>query len=55
MKKAKIFRADERNLGGRKVITEQMYNHHNVLMNIKPVIKIEEPRPHVNANSESKN
>ena len=42
-----MFNSDLRNLGGRKQITQQMNNHHSKLMNIKPVLKFEAPRPHV--------
>jgi hypothetical protein len=54
MKKAKVFRPNENNIGGRKQITEMIYNHHHTLVNIKPVIKVDPPRQHVDANRPDK-
>merc|ERR1712226_1796304 len=36
----RYFSSDERNSGGRTLITQLLYNHYNALLNAKPTIKI---------------
>jgi len=43
----KEFVPDPRNLGGRKQLIDHMYNHHDALLQMKPILKIEQPRKHV--------
>ena len=33
-----VFKYDDRNLGGRKIIHKHLYNHWDALKNIKPTI-----------------
>ena len=44
------FLCNERNLGGRKVIFDQVVNHFKALQNIKPTITqtLKPPKAHVN-------
>ena len=36
------------------MIIQELYNHHNKLLNIKPTFKFEKPRPHVDAKKRKK-
>lgn len=54
MKKASLS-TNENNMGGRKQITEHMYNHHMALLNAKPTLNTRTtPKPHVNASKKTK-
>ena len=35
---------DQRNIGGRSQITQQMFNHYNALFNAKPTIRLPDSR-----------
>ena len=51
-----ITRPDERNIGGRVAVVQQMKCHHKALMNVKPVTDSHTaPRPHVNKISKQGN
>ena len=43
----KNYGPDPRNLGGRRLIIDNLYNHHVNLCDMKPVMKITKPRAHV--------
>ncbi len=46
-----MFKPSADNIGGRKQITELVFNHHKTLLNTKPTINIHErPRSHVDSN-----
>ena len=40
---------DPRSLGGRNMIIQNMYSHHQKLVKAKPAMKIKKPHPHVDA------
>jgi len=48
------FQSDMRNFGGRNQIEKIMQNAKTKLLNIKPVLKIQSPRPHIKNLSPSK-
>ena len=51
-----ITRPDERNLGGRLTVIEQMRSHHKALMKVKPITNSRTaPRPHINKISKQGN
>ena len=45
----KAFVSDPRNIGGRTQILELMQNHQSSLRQIKPVLRITSPHPHVDS------
>ena len=48
-KSAKAFLSDSRNIGGRTQILQLMHNHKCCLKQIKPIVKIDAPHPHVDS------
>ena len=41
------IKLDERNLGGRKFIYEQLYNHKKALFSVRPTLILSPPKAHV--------
>ena len=50
----KNYGPDPRSLGGRAQIIQNMYSHHEKLVNTKPSMNIKKPRPHVDAKKRKK-
>ncbi|CAD8125349.1 unnamed protein product [Paramecium sonneborni] len=44
----KNFATNPKNIGGMKILNDNMFLHHKALIDVKPAIKIKPPRPHVN-------
>ncbi|CAD8190895.1 unnamed protein product [Paramecium octaurelia] len=44
----KNFATNPKNIGGMKMLNDNMFLHHKALIDAKPAIKIKPPRPHVN-------
>lgn len=41
----KNFAVDSKNIGGMKMLNDNMFLHHKALVNAKPAISIKPPRP----------
>lgn len=44
-KMKKNFAVDSKNIGGMKMLNDNMFLHHKALINAKPAISIKPPRP----------
>lgn len=47
-KMKKNFAVDSKNIGGMKMLNDNMFLHHKALINAKPAISIKPPRPVIN-------